>query len=153
MNDFNVALTGNQSVAYQLNGSFRLFNVWDFRPTGSWTDQLSLLSQGTNPVKQDGDTLGLTTIYNKKLFTLPFVNFSLNSVQLQYTHTGTIQYDSSVAPVSLTSANISNDTESDNYAITLPYDINKKAQGTLNLPKHYRLSKWSVHQRYSGQPN
>ncbi len=47
--------------------------------------------------------LGLTTIYNKKIFTLPFVNFSLNSAQFQYTHTGTIQYDSSVAPVSLTS--------------------------------------------------
>jgi hypothetical protein len=134
-NVFNVALTGNQSIAHQLNASFRLFDVWDFRPTGSWTDQLSLLSQGTFPVRQDGETLGLTTIYNKKIFTMPFFNFSLNSAQLQYTHTGTIQYDSSVAPVSLTSANISNDTTSDTYGITLPYDINKKAQGTIKFQR------------------
>ncbi len=130
---FDVALTGNQSVAHQLNASFRLFDVWDFRPTGSWTDQLSLLSQGTNPVKQDGDTLGLTTIYNKKILTLPLVNFSLDSAQVQYTHTGTIQYDSSVPDP--TSANISNDTESDTYTITLPYDINKKAQGNIKLQR------------------
>ncbi len=134
-NPFDVALTGNQSVAHQLNASFRLFDVWDFRPTGSWTDQLSLLSQGTYPVKQDGQTLGLTTVYNKKIITLPFMNFSLDSAQLQYTYTGTIQWDSSVAPVSLTGANISNDTESSTYGITVPYDINKKAQGTIKFQR------------------
>jgi hypothetical protein len=133
--DFVDSLNATQSVAYQLNASFRLFDVWDFRPTGSWTDQLSLLSQGSYPVKQDGETLGLTTIYNKKLFTIPFVMFSLDSVQLQYNHTDNLQYDSAVPPSQVTQADITSDTRSDTYGITLPYDINQKAQGKINLQR------------------
>ncbi len=135
---FDIALNATQSVAHQLNASFRLFDVWDFKPTGSWTDQLSLLSQGSNPVKQDGDTLGLTTVYNKKLFTLPLVKFSLDSLQLQYTRMDNIQYDSS-QPIALqvpsNTAAIANDTESETYGIILPYDINQKAQGKITLQR------------------
>ena len=131
---FTEALTASKSVAYQLNASFKLFDVWDFRPTGSWTHQLSLLSQGTFPVKQDSETLGITTVYNRKIFTLPLVNFNLDSAQFQYTTTDSTQYDSSVAPVSVTSANIANETTSDLYGVTLPYDMGKDAgQGNVHF--------------------
>lgn len=125
--DYSAALNATKSVANQLNASFKLFDVWDFRPTGSWTNQQTLLSQGTNPVEQDSDTLGLTTIYSKKILTLPFIDFNFNSVQLQYTHTDNTQYDSG------TTSTIDSLTTSDLYAITLPYDINKKAQGNIRF--------------------
>ncbi|HJT24822.1 MAG TPA: hypothetical protein VJ873_09610, partial [bacterium] len=131
---FTEALSASKSVAYQLNASFKLFDVWDFRPTGSWTHQLTLLSQGTFPVKQDGETLGITTVYNRKIFTLPVINFNLDSAQFQYTTTDSLQYDSSVAPVAVTSANIANETSSDLYGVTLPYDMGKDAgQGNIHF--------------------
>jgi hypothetical protein len=132
---FRNALTANKSTSDQLNGDFKIFDVWDFRPSGTLTTQYNLLSQGTNPVKQLGSTYGLTTIYNKKIFTLPLVKFSLDSAQLQYTHTDTTQYDSSVAPVSLTDSNIASQTTSDLYGLTLPYDIDKGAQGNIHLQR------------------
>jgi len=126
---FGVALSGSKSIAHQLNATFKLFDVWDFRPTGSWNDQLSLLSQGSNPVKQNGRTLGLTTIYNKRILTVPFVNFNLNSAQVQYTRTENTQYDSSDQP------QIDTASQSDLYSLTLPYDINNKAQGNIRLQR------------------
>ncbi|HVZ82015.1 MAG TPA: hypothetical protein VHE12_14605 [bacterium] len=132
---FDIALNGTRSVAHQLNGSFRLFDVWDFRPTGTWTDQLSLLAQGTNPVKQVGDTYGLTTVYNRKIATIPYIEFSLDSAQLQYTHSDSTQYDSSLPPDKVTSANISNQTQSETYGLTLPYDIDQKAQGNIRFQR------------------
>ena len=125
----SLALTGTKSVAHQLNASFKLFDVWDFRPTGSWNDQLSLLSKGSNPVKQNGRTLGLTTIYNRRIFTVPFINFNLNSAQLQYTRTENNQYDSSGQQ------NIDTASDSDLYSATFPYDINQKAQGNIRLQR------------------
>lgn len=126
---FGGAYLGTRSIAHQLNASFRLFDAWDFRPTGSWNDQLNLLSQGTNPVRQTGETLGLTTVYNRKIFTLPFLKFSLDSAQVQFTHTDNRQYDSSTPP------QLSNQNTSDLYSLTLPYDINQQAQGKIFLQR------------------
>ena len=128
--DFNDSLTASQSRTDQLTAEFKLFDVWDFRPNASWNNQLSLLSQGTNPVQQYGKTLGLTTVYNHKLFTLPLVPLTMDSAQFQYTHTDSTQYDSSIPP------NISNETTSDLYGITLPYELGKNfAQGNIHLQR------------------
>ncbi len=123
----DIANTSTESISDQLNAGFKWFDVWDFRPTGSWTRQYSLLSRGSNPVEQDTETLGLTTIYGRTLLTIPWVNFNVNSVQLQYTHTDSTQYDSSDKP------KVSNETVSDIYGVTFPYDINKQAQGNARF--------------------
>jgi hypothetical protein len=125
-NIYNMALLATRSTTDQLNASFKIFDVWDFRPTGSWTNQYSLLYQGAPPTQQVGETLGLTTIYNKKILTIPWINLSINSAQLQYTHTDNTQYDSSVSIV------VDSQTNSDIYAITFPYEINKLAQGNVH---------------------
>ncbi len=126
--DFADALLATQSETDQVTGDFKLFDVWDFRPNASWTNQLNLLSQGSNPVPQNGKTIGLTTVYNHKILTLPFVGFSVDSAQFQYTHTDSTQYDSTIPP------SIANETESDLYGITLPYDLGKGAgQGNIHL--------------------
>jgi hypothetical protein len=134
--DFTDSLLATQSQTDQLSGDFKLFDVWDFRPNASWNNQLSLLSQGTYPVKQVGETLGLTTVYNRKLFTLPLVAFTMDSAQFQYTHTDSTQYDSSLPPEQVTSANIANETTSDLYGITIPYELGKNfAQGNVHLQR------------------
>ena len=128
--DFTDSLTANQSLSHQINASFKLFDVWDFRPTGTFTNQLSVLSQGSNPVSQYGETFGITTVYNRKIFTLPLAAFTMDSAQVQYTHTDSTQYDSSAQ------AAIANQTTSDLYSLTLPYDINKNwAQGNFRLQR------------------
>ena len=130
------ALTGSKSQTDQFTAEFKLFDVWDFRPNASWTHQLSLLSQGTYPVLQNGETLGLTTVYNRKIFTLPVLPFTMDSAQFQYTHTDSTQYDSSVPADQVTSANIANETTSDLYGITLPYELGKNfAQGNIHLQR------------------
>lgn len=121
----NTALLATRSTTDQLNASFKLFNVWDFRPTGSWTNQYSLLYTGAPPTQQVGDTLGLTTIYNKRLFTLPWLNLSVNSAQIQYTHTDSTQYDSAVV------SQVDSYSESDIFGVTFPYEISKTAQGNV----------------------
>lgn len=126
---FDTALTASKSIAHQLNSSFRLFDVWDFRPTGSWNEQFTLLSRGTNPVKQNGSTLGITTVYNRRIFTIPVVDFNLNSAQFQYTRTDNVQYDSSTPP------NVDTLSNSDLYSLTLPYDISQKAQGNFRFQR------------------
>jgi hypothetical protein len=131
--DFNpqtsYAINGTKSISHQVNASFKLFDVWDFRPTGSLTEQLSLLSKGSNPVSQVGDTLGLTTVYNRKIFTIPLILFNLNSAQFQYTQTDNTQFDSS------TQQNIDTQTQSRMFSLTFPYDINQKAQGNIRLQR------------------
>ncbi|HUO57649.1 MAG TPA: hypothetical protein VMV05_05680 [bacterium] len=123
------ALTATKSIGHQLNTSFKLFDIWEFRPTGSWNDQLSLLYKGSKPVRTTGRTLGLTTVYNRPILTLPLVKFNFDSAQFQYTHTDNTQYDSSDVP------QVSNQTNSDLFSITLPYDINQKAQGNFRLQR------------------
>ncbi len=123
------ALTGNKSDSEQVNGSFRLFDVWEFKPTGAWNQQESVLSRGANPIKQDGRTLGLTTNYTKRIFTVPFIKFNLNSAQFQYTRTENNQYDSSNPPI------IDTQSYTDLYSFTFPYDINAKAQGNIHLQR------------------
>ncbi len=127
---FGVALNATESTTKQLNMSFKLFDVWDVKPTGSWTNQLSLLSRGSNPVSQEGRTLGGTTVFNHTILAVPLIKFNLTSAQFQYTHTENTQYDSSGSGLP------SNQTYSDLYSVTLPYDINKKAQGNF----HYQLT-------------
>ncbi len=126
--DFTDSLTASQSETNQVTGDFKLFDVWDFRPNASWTNQLNLLSQGSNPAPQYGKTIGLTTVYNRKILTLPLVGLTVDSAQFQYTHTDSTQYDSTVPP------SIDNETDSDLYGITLPYDLGKGAgQGNIHL--------------------
>ena len=125
----NSTLLATETTADQLNATFRLFDFWDFRPTGTWTNGYSQLSQGTNPVQQTGETLGLTTIINKKLLTIPVVKASLDSLQLQYTYTDSLQYDSSTPP------QLANETTSYLYGITIPYTLNKTANGNIHLQR------------------
>jgi hypothetical protein len=132
-NIINNALSATQSTTDQLNASFKLFDVWDFRPTGSWTNQYSLLYAGSAPSQQSGDTLGLTTIYNRRLLTIPLINLSINSVQVQFTRTDSTELDSaSNANVSIGS-NVASQNWSNIGSITFPYDINKSAQGNIRF--------------------
>ncbi len=141
-NDQNIidnALSATQSTTDQLNASFKLFDVWDFRPTGSWTNQYSLLYAGSTPSQQSGDTLGLTTIYNRRLLTIPLINMNINSVQIQFTRTDSTQLDSAVttqldgASVSVSGSNIASQNWSNIGSITFPYDINKTSQGNIRF--------------------
>ncbi len=128
---FGVALNATESTSKQLNMSFKIFDFWDVKPTGSWTNQLSLLSKGSNAVSQEGRTMGGTTVYNHPILSLPLIKFNLTSAQFQFTHTDNTQYDSSGSGIP------ANQTYSDLYSVTLPYEINKKAQGNF----HYQLTK------------
>src|SRR5260370_18376794 len=92
---FDVAWNATHAISNQVNSSFNLFDFWDFRPTATWNSQQSLLSQFSNPVEQDGHTYGFTSVWNRKIFTIPFINFSLDSAQFQFTETESLQYDSS----------------------------------------------------------
>jgi hypothetical protein len=126
---FDIALNATRSINHQLNGGFRLFDFWDFKMTGTWTDQLSLLSQGTHPIPQNGRTLGFGSSFNHKLVSVPLISFNLNSIQLQYTRTDNVQYDSASPP------GIDTLTNSNVYSITFPYDIDQKAQGNFHFQR------------------
>ncbi len=121
----DVALNSTKSLTDQINFSFKLFDVWDFKPTGSWTTQFNLLSAGTSPVEQDSDTLGFTTVYNSKILWLPYINFGFDSAQFQYTRSDSTQWDSSTPP------QVSGQSANETFAFTVPYDINKQAQGNI----------------------
>jgi hypothetical protein len=123
----DIALTGSLTSSDQLNGSFKILDTIDFRPTGTWTTQFNLLSKGSDFVEQDSQTYGLSTNYGKRLLAIPWVNFNVNSVQLQYTHTENFQI------VNNDHANPANHTKSDLYGVTFPYDINKQAQGNVRF--------------------
>ncbi len=122
----DIALNSTKSLTDQINFSFRLFDFWDFKPTGSWTTQFNLLSAGTNPVEQDSDTLGFTTVFNHKLATLPYLNFGLDSAQFQYTRTDSTQWDTQSPP------QISGQTTNETYSFTVPYDIAQLATGNFH---------------------
>ena len=124
----DVALNSTQSQTDQANLGFKLFDFWDFKPTGSWTTQYNLLSPGTNPVEQNSDTLGFTTVYNHKLATLPLINLGLDSAQFQYTRTDSTQWDSAGQATT-----ISGQTSSETFSFTVPYDISKQAQGNFHF--------------------
>jgi hypothetical protein len=130
-NIINNALTSTESTTDQLNASFKLFDVLDIRPTGSWTNQYSLLYAGSTPSQQFGDTLGLTTIYNKRLLTIPLINLSFNSAQIQFTRVDSTQLDSSA--VTTDGSNIASQNWSNIGSVTFPYDINKSAQGNIRF--------------------
>jgi len=124
----DVALNSTKSLTDQINFSFRLFDFWDFKPTGSWTNQFNLLSAGTNPVEQDSDTYGFTTVFNHKLLTVPLINFGFDSAQFQYTRTDSTQWDSSQPPPAPPSGQTVNET----FAFTVPYDIANQSQGNFH---------------------
>jgi hypothetical protein len=126
---FDLALNATRTLSHQVNGGFKFFDVWDFRPTGSWTEQLTLLSRGTNPVLQESRTLSLTTIYSRRIFTLPYVDFNLGSAQFSFTRTDNTQYDSSAQ------RNVDSRTQNETFGLTLPYDIAQKAQGNIRLQR------------------
>jgi len=126
---FDLALTASKTLSHQVNGTFKLFDVLQFQPSGSWSDQYTLLSRGTKEVQQVGRTLSLTTNYSRRFLSVPWIDFNLNSVQLNYTRTDNTQYDSSPIPQVDSSAN------NESFILTLPYDIAEKAQGNIRLQK------------------
>ena len=133
-NIINNALSATESTTDQLNASFKLFDVLDIRPTGSWTNQYSLLYAGSTPSQQFGDTIGLTTIYNRRLLTIPLINLSFNSAQVQFTRVDSTQLDSaSVTANGSDGSNISSQNWSNIGSVTFPYDINKFAQGNIRF--------------------
>ncbi len=124
-----IALNSTRSLTHRLNMGFKLLNVVDVRPTGSWSRQFNILSEGTPPTRSDNRTLGLDTSYQKKLFRVPYARFGVNSAEFQFTRTDTAQYDSSTPPL------LDNANSTRTYALVFPYDINNKAQGNLRYQR------------------
>ncbi len=116
---------GSETITDRLNASFNILDGWDMRPTGSWGETLSVVALGTNPTTQDINTFGFTTVWSKKLFTLPLINLNINSAQVQFTRTQNYQYDSNNNPFLL--------SNSDVISLVLPYDIDKGAQGNIRI--------------------
>jgi len=117
--------TGTIATTDRINASFNILDWWTVRPTGSWGNNTSILSLGADPTTQTTETLGFTTVWNKKILTIPFINFNLNSAQVQYTYTDSLQYAST--------GGIFQSSNSDVYSLTLPYDINQVAQGNFHV--------------------
>jgi hypothetical protein len=118
---------GSETITDRLNASFNILDWWDMRPTGSWGKTLSVVALGTFPTEQDTNTFGFTTVWSKKLLSVPFINFNINSAQLQYTRNESAQYDSSQP------AQLFLSSYSDIYSLVLPYDIDKGAQGNIRI--------------------
>lgn len=122
-----IDFVGTETITDRLNADFKILDWWDMRPTGSWGETYSVVALGTNPTRQDNQTYGFTTVWSKKILTLPLINVNINSLQFQFTETNNAQYDSSVTQV------LFNQTQSDVYSLTLPYDIDKGAQGNIRV--------------------
>ena len=117
-----IDFVGTETITDRLNADFKILDWWDMRPTGSWGQTYSVVALGTFPTEQDSQTYGFTTVWSKKILTVPLINVNLNSVQFQFTETNNAQYDSSAVHA------LFNQTKSDVYSLTLPYDIDKGAQ-------------------------
>jgi hypothetical protein len=124
-----IAYTSTQSLSHVAHASFTLLERLSFRPTGTWSRQYSVLSQGSNPTRNDTRTLGLTTTYTRHLVTIPYARFTLRSAEFNFNRNDTAAFDSSV-PQQLNSS-----TSQRIYSIAFPYDINLKAEGRLQYQK------------------
>jgi hypothetical protein len=122
-----IAYNSNRTVTHRANGGFQVLDRVSVRPTGSWTNDLSVLAEGLNPTKRETRSLGLSTAWTKKLLRVPYARLGLNSAEFQFSRNDSAQYDASWPPQL--------DTESSQrvYALVFPYDINRKAQGNLRL--------------------
>lgn len=124
-----LAFTGTDGTTHRMNGGFRLFQIWDFRPTASWTEQFQTLSEGAPPARQLSRTLGFITVFNKKLLRLPYARFSFNALEFQVNRTDNARYDTSRP------ARLESDVTTLTYTVSFPYDINEKGQGNLRFQK------------------
>jgi hypothetical protein len=124
-----IAYTSTQSISDVAHASFTLLDRLSFRPSGTWSRQYSVLSEGSNPTRNDTRTLGLSTTYTHHLLTIPYAKFSLRSAEFNFNRNDAAAFDSSV-PQQLNSS-----SSQRIYSIAFPYDINLKAEGRIQYQK------------------
>ncbi len=134
----NFAYTDNRTISDQASLNANPLSVLSLQSNVSWNNQISVLSPGAAPVQQLGETVGISSIWNQAIVHFPILNFEIDLLQLQYTLNTSTQYDASFPP------QIVNQTVSDGYGITVPYDINHhEAQGRIlyQLTEGYALNR------------
>jgi hypothetical protein len=124
-----VAYTSTKSLSHVARASFTLFDRLSFRPSGNWSRQLSVFTEGSNPTRRETRTLGFTTTYNRRLMTVPYARFTFRSAEFNFNRNDTADFDSS-KPQKLNSSNSQR-----TYSIAFPYDINLKAEGRVQYQK------------------
>jgi hypothetical protein len=124
-----IAYTSTQSLSHVAHASFTLLDRLSFRPSGTWSRQYSVLSEGSNPTRNDTRTLGLSATYTHHLLTIPYAKFSLRSAEFNFNRNDAAAFDSSV-PQQLNSS-----SSQRIYSIAFPYDINLKAEGRIQYQK------------------
>lgn len=124
-----IASNSTQSLSHVAHMSFTFFDRLSFRPSGTWSRQLNVLTEGSNPTRHTTRTLGLTSTWNRHLGTIPYARLTFRSAEFNFNRNDSADYDSSVPQ------KLNNSTSQRTYSISFPYDINLKAEGRITYQK------------------